>query len=62
MEQIEKNIALLNKQKEEIESSLIDGELNQVDLNLQSKKFAEIIAAIDDAEFRWLEISDKISS
>jgi hypothetical protein len=53
---------LLNKQKEEIESSLIDGELNQVDLNLQSKKFAEIIAAIDDAELRWLEISDKISS
>ena len=58
-EQLEKEIAALEKEKKEIETALNSGELSNEELIDQSKRHAEISEILDEKEMRWLELSEK---
>lgn len=58
MEAIEKEIATLEDEKNELETLLNSGELPHEKLFEKSQKLGQIKSAIDEKEFRWLELSE----
>ncbi len=60
MEQIEKDLKILEQQKELIEEEINTGNLTANELNEKSKQFGDILKTIEEKELRWLELSDKI--
>lgn len=57
LEQIEKDLDALNKEKSELESALGTGALQFEELRKASERISEIMKALDEKETRWLELS-----
>ncbi len=58
MEQLSKDIELLEKEKTELESQLSGGALNPQQLQEKSNRYQEITHILEEKEFRWLELSE----
>ena len=57
LEQLEKDIALLTSEKEELETAM-NGEITDHDqLGRMASRFSEVTALLDEKETRWLELS-----
>jgi len=59
MEQIEKKLKILEKQKTELELLINSGTLNSKELIEKSQEFGSTINTIENKELRWLELSEK---
>ena len=59
-ELLEKEIADLEAEKQQIENQLSDPDAPYERLNLLSKRIGEITALLSDKEMRWLELSEII--
>ena len=57
-EELEKEIALLEEEKKELETLLCSGSLSADDMLKKSNRIGEIIEALDRKELRWLELSE----
>ncbi|MDG1718615.1 MAG: ABC-F family ATP-binding cassette domain-containing protein [Flavobacteriales bacterium] len=57
-EQLEKEIAILEKEKEELESSLLNPNLNVEIIIENSKILSDIVNIIDKKSSRWLELDE----
>ena len=57
-EQLEKDIADLENEKETLENEINSGALNNDDLIQKSKRIGEIIKLLDEKSDRWLELSE----
>lgn len=58
LEQLEKDIASLEAEKQEIEEKLASGNLTHEELMAASARIAQIINELDTKEMRWLELSE----
>jgi len=58
IQQLEKEMELLNTEKSAIETALSSGTLSNEELVAQSNRIAEIMRTLDEKETRWLELSD----
>ena len=58
LEQLEKDLELLGEEKKELEEKLSGGELQGELLQKASVRIGEVIALLDEKEFRWLELND----
>ena len=58
MELLEKELAVLNDEKDLVEKELNFGSLSTVQLVEKSKRVAELILIIEEKEYRWLELSE----
>jgi ABC transport system ATP-binding/permease protein len=59
---LEKEIAALNKEKEQLTSKISDPALPFDQIQAASARIGEIAALVDEKEFRWLELSELMSS
>lgn len=57
-EQLEKEIAALNKERDEINSKMNDGSLSGDHITQAAIRLSQISDAIDEKEMRWLELSE----
>jgi ATP-binding cassette subfamily F protein uup len=57
-EQLEKDIEILEKQKQELENELQKEGLSFDDINTKSEKLGKIIQTLDDKTLRWLELDE----
>lgn len=58
LEQLERDLESLNEEKTTLETELSSGSLAYDRLTEASKRIEEIIALIDEKEFRWLELNE----
>jgi len=58
LEQLEKDIALLEEEKGIIETAMNSGDCGSEELVIKSQRHGEIKVLLDDKELRWLELSD----
>lgn len=58
LEQLSKDIELLEKEKSELESQLSSGALNPQQLQEKSNRYQEVTNNLEEKEFRWLELSE----
>lgn len=58
LEQLERDLESLNEEKSTLETELSSGSLAYDRLTEASKRIEEIIALIDEKEFRWLELNE----
>lgn len=61
LEQLEKDIDTLGKEKDELERQLSSGELSYDKIQEASTRFGEVKNLIDEKEMRWLELQESIS-
>ena len=61
VEQLEKDIDTLGKEKDELERQLSSGELPYDKVQEASERFGEVKNLIDEKEMRWLELQESIS-
>ena len=59
-EQLEKDIEILEKQKQELENELQKDSLSLHEINTKSEELAKIIQTLDDKTLRWLELDELI--
>lgn len=59
-ESLEKELPLLQKEKETTEAKLASGNLGFDELQKAAARIGELIELIDSKEMRWLELSEKI--
>ena len=57
LEQLEKDIALLTSEKEELETAMNGGLTDHDQLGRMASRFSEVTALLDEKETRWLELS-----
>ncbi|MBL6873616.1 MAG: ABC-F family ATP-binding cassette domain-containing protein [Flavobacteriales bacterium] len=57
-EQLEKDIEILEKQKQELENELQKEGLTFDDINTKSEELGKIIQTLDDKTLRWLELDE----
>ena len=57
LEQLEKDIALLTSEKEELETAMNGGITDHDQLGRMASRFSEVTALLDGKETRWLELS-----
>ena len=57
LEQLEKDIALLTSEKEELETAMNGGITDHDQLGRMASRFSEVTALLDEKETRWLELS-----
>ena len=57
LEQLEKDIALLTSEKEELETAMNGGITDHDQLGRMASRFSEVTALLDEKEARWLELS-----
>ena len=57
LEQLEKDIALLTSEKEELETAMNGGITDHDQLGKMASRFSEVTALLDEKETRWLELS-----
>ena len=60
LEQLEKDMESLSKEKAELETKLSNGSLNFEELQKASARIGEIISESEEKEMRWLELSCSI--
>lgn len=58
LEQLEKDLEALNAEKASLEEALSSGTLGVDKLTEASTRIGEILALLDEKEFRWLELND----
>ena len=58
-EVLEKDLENLNKEKTELDLYMQSGNYTKEDLDVNSKRLAELIDILDEKEMRWLELSEK---
>jgi ATP-binding cassette subfamily F protein uup len=58
LEQLEKDIELLETEKAQISEELNSGALNNTQLHQKSNRFGEINNLLEEKEMRWLELSE----
>ncbi len=58
MEQLSKDIELLEKEKSELEGLLSSGTLTPQQLQEKSSRYQELNSSLEEKEFRWLELSE----
>ena len=58
LEQLEKDLELLGKERQELEEKLSGGNVSGKELNEASVRIGEVMALLDEKEFRWLELND----
>lgn len=58
LEQIEKDLEVLGKEKSELEEMLSGGTISGMQLQQASVRIGEVIALLDEKEMRWLELND----
>ena len=58
LEQLEKDLEALGKEKVELEEKLSGGNISARELNEASVRIGEVMALLDEKEFRWLELND----
>ncbi|PLX09073.1 MAG: ABC transporter [Marinilabiliales bacterium] len=58
LEQLEKEIPLLENKKEKLENELNSGTLNTDELLAKSDELAKLLSEIEEKELRWLELSE----
>lgn len=59
MEELERSMPLLETEKAEIEEALNSGLLPHEELSAKSIRYSEVKDLLDEAELRWLELSEK---
>ena len=59
LENLEKDIRLLEEEKNVLEAALGSGSLNQQDLVDKSSRFSALLSEIDSKTERWMELSEK---
>ena len=57
-EQLEKEITTLEKEKEELEESLLSPTISVEDIIENSKRLSEVTNQIDEKSFRWMELDE----
>lgn len=57
LEQLERDIALLTSEKEELETAMNGGITDHDQLGRMASRFSEVTALLDEKETRWLELS-----
>ncbi|MCQ2136583.1 MAG: ATP-binding cassette domain-containing protein, partial [Bacteroidales bacterium] len=57
LESLEKELAVLAAEREELEKALSSGEMNASELTKASERIGEIISLTEEKEMRWLELS-----
>jgi len=57
LEQVEKDLAMLESEKNLLESELSSGNLNPADLMTKSNRIGEVMKLIDENTDRWIELS-----
>jgi ATP-binding cassette subfamily F protein uup len=57
-EQIEKDLPLLEKEKESLSAALSSGALSNEDLIQKGEQLGKVVAQIDEFTLRWLELSE----
>lgn len=60
LEQLEKDLESLGKEKSELEESLSSGNLDYGKVQEASKRFEELTALLDKKEMRWLELQENL--
>lgn len=60
LEQLEKDLESLGKEKSELEESLSSGNLDYGKVQEASKRFEELTALLDEKEMRWLELQENL--
>ncbi len=60
LEQLEKDLEVLGKEKSELEESLSSGNLDYGKVQEASKRFEELTAILDEKEMRWLELQENL--
>ncbi len=60
LEQLEKDLEALGKEKSELEQSLSSGNLDYGKVQEASKKFEELTSLLDEKEMRWLELQENL--
>ena len=60
LEQLEKDLESLGKEKSELEESLSSGNLDYGKVQEASKRFEELTAILDEKEMRWLELQENL--
>ena len=58
-EQLEKDIASLESEQQQIESDLCSGTLSIEELTAKSRRLPELKTELDEKTMRWLELSEK---
>lgn len=59
-DELEKELEILNKEKEDIDIYLQSGDYKKNELEIKSKRLPELEKIIDEKEMRWLELSEKL--
>jgi ATP-binding cassette subfamily F protein uup len=59
-EQLQKEIAALEKEKQDLDLKLASSEGSHEEILLWSTRIGEVISAIDEKELRWLALSELI--
>ena len=57
MEQLEKDIALLEEEKRQLEEALSSGNLSAEEITKASQRYAQICPELDEKEMQWLELA-----
>jgi ATP-binding cassette subfamily F protein uup len=57
-EQIEKDLPLLEQEKEMLSAALSSGDLTNDELMQRGERLGKVVAEIDDKTLRWLELSE----
>ena len=57
-EELEKEIELLENEKEELEKSLLNPKLEVDKIVENSKRLSELVSMIDEKSFRWMELDE----
>ncbi len=60
LESLEEEISLLETQKKELLTNLNSGKLSSVELVETSDQYADVDKLLEEKEFRWLELSEKM--
>ena len=58
MEQLEKDIAVLEAEKKQLEEALCSGTLSVEELTEKSKRLPVLDEELDEKSMRWLELSE----
>jgi len=58
LDELEKDISSLEKEKKILVEELNSGLLAADELNKKSLRYGEISSALEEKEFRWLELSE----
>lgn len=59
-ENLEKEIEILNNEKKDLEKTLSIGDLTADEFTQKSIRYQEITELVDEKEYRWLELSEKL--